>query len=328
MLFKDTKKLQEYAELTNNSNFFTLKATLRMVESYYIIPVLGKELYNALDSAYTLVTDENTLSPAHKLLIDKCRCVIGPMLCYLYAPKGEVKLGDGGLTKNKEAAYQYQGTNYREANLREGELATELLLEFLEENKEAYPQWTASNAFAQYRSLFIKTGSEFQQLFPSHSPYRNYMAMRAKMVDVEEQIIRTALGNPLFEVLKTKDKTAAGVLSEKEKELLFKVKKTVANYTVAFSIPLLSVRIDANGLTVATEAPRSSRDADNRSNATAPQFNNLVDSCTGAGQIWLTNALQFITDNIADFPAFVQTAKAEKDTASANTYLGGSFGMV
>jgi hypothetical protein len=331
MLFKDSNTLKEYAQLTGEINFASVKPTLRFVETIHIIPVIGKELYNDLNTAFNDAATLDDLDEPQVNLLEQCRYIIGPYLCYYYAPKSDVQLNDGGMSKNKDAAFQYQGTNFREANLREAETATELLLQFLEDNSDDYPEWLASSAFEEYRKLFIKTGKEFNENFTSASPYRNFHAMRNKMVDVEEHNIRMAIGDTLFDALKAKDKAEAPTFTDKEKQLLFKLKKAIANFTVAFSVPLLNVRIDANGITVVAYGPSTSRDQDNmRTNASSDAQSILIAKCIDAAESWLSDALKFLNDNATDFPQW-SSANADENTSdesSVNGELLGSFGLI
>ena len=247
MLFKNTIKVTEYAEITASTNFATVKPTIQRIEEDHLISILGNTLYKSLDTAFTAATDETSLSTNEKALLDKCRKVIGSYLGHYFAPIGEIKFSDSGLRRSETAtektAFQYQISNFREACLRNGDAASEQLLEFLEEKKESYADWTSSPEFTSYRDLWIKSGKEFAVFFPSHSPYRNYLAMRSKMEDVQEQHIRKAIGQSLFDYLKAKTLAATPAFTEKEGKLMYKLKKAIANYTVSFSIPFLSVRM-------------------------------------------------------------------------------------
>ncbi len=333
MLFKDSKKIKEFAQLSGEINFASIIPTLRMVEKKHIVNILGHELYSALDTAYNNEPNEDNLTAPNKKLLLQCRMVIGPMLCCYYIDKADVILGDSGAqrveTSTNKTAFQYQGAKFKEANLREGEDATELLLQFLEDNKADYPQWTASYNFKQYRSLFIKTGNEFNDLYPSQSPYRNYWAMRTKMLDVEENIIRPFLGDTLTNGLKTKEQANNPAFTDKEKQLLFKLKKAIANYTVAFAVPQMNVRINANGLSVVASNTSTTNDNENtRTGANDKAINALVKSCITTGQEWLANTTKFLQDNKADFPDWIGfTTNNINEKASPNADLKGVFGM-
>ena len=305
MLFKTTIRLVDFAKLASTVNFSNIAPTLRMVEEQHIIPVLGYELYNTLTVAYTAAANEGSLTTQHISLLEKTRNVIGPVGCYYYAPKAEVLLSDAGAqrleTATNKTAYQNQVVNFREQNLRESEMATELLLQFLEKNKADYSEWTASEAFKDYRSLFIKSGSEFNKCFPSASPWRNYIAMRGRMVDVEEISIREVLGNDLFEILKTKDLDALGTFTDKEQILLYKVKKAVAYLTVASSIPFLNVRLDANGISVKATAGAQNDDVASRVAALNPALNSLIEASREGGKTWINNISEYMKENAVDF---------------------------
>ncbi|HYC28383.1 MAG TPA: DUF6712 family protein, partial [Chitinophagaceae bacterium] len=299
MLFKTTAEIKAYAQFTGDINFASIKPTLRFVETFHLIAILGKELYRSLETAYT--TGETSMSENQKALLEQCRLMVAPYLVYYYAPKADVQLSDGGMTKNKEAAYQYQGAAFREAALREAEMCEELLLEFLEENKADYAEWTNSNVFKEYRSLFIKTGGEFAELFSSSSPYRNYRAIRTKMPDVEEQMIRMAIGDTLFDGLKTKDAGAQN-FTDQEKALLFKLKKAIAYQSVALSVPLLNVRIDAAGISVVAKTASGSSDEKNsRTGAADEALRDLVSTCTDGAKAWLKSAKEYLETNASHF---------------------------
>lgn len=327
MLFKTTNKLIEFAELSTTVNFNNVKLTIRMIEQQHIIPAIGQELYALLDDAYTAAADENTLSDKYKILLEKVRDVIGPLVCYYYLPKADVKLSDSGAqrieTGTNKTAYQNQVLNFREQNLRESEMATELLLQFLEDKKTDYPQWQSSEAFAEYRSLFIKSGKEFDKNFRTASPCRNYMAMRSRMVDVENHTIKKLLGAELFAALKKTDADPDGVFSDPEKELLIKIKKAVAYLTVAESIPFLNVRIDTNGLTVMASNRAQNDEMATRQTAADKALNAYIDAAREAGQAWVNDIADWIKENIT-----VTVVVDTVETPSGNTERKGNFGLI
>ncbi|WP_347269020.1 DUF6712 family protein [Paracoccus sp. (in: a-proteobacteria)] len=308
MLFKTTSKIKEYAEFTE-INFASISLTIRQVEEGELVPIIGTALYDSLNTVYTAAADESTLTASEKSLLDKCRMLIAPYVSFYYAPKSEILLSDSGPRRSESAnvktAYGYQVVNFREQKLREAEKAAESLILFLEQNKTDYPLWTVSDEFKNYRSLFIKTGSEFDLYFRSASPQRNYFAWRYKMLDVEEQIIRQKLGDDLFDHLKTIDASASPVFTAPEKLLLVKLKKTIAYFTVCFALPFHSVRIDANGITIiAANSTVTNKDQEPRQPANNSAINQIITSAEKSAQVWLQNAIDFIENNISDFPDY------------------------
>jgi hypothetical protein len=338
MLFKKMEEVLQYAEMTTGVNFASVKGTINNVEQWHILPILDKALYTSLNTAYTNTTLEADLTNPQKKLLLLCRNIIGSYLCYYYAPKAEVKLSDAGVRRMEndtaKSAYQYQVTNFRAQHLREGEQHCETLLSFLDENKSDYPDWVDSKAFAKFKLLFIKSASEFNDIYTTASPFRNFFAMRFKMVDVEIQIIKQAITAPLFGVLKGKDLAAPDTFTEAENELLSYLKKAIAYYTVAFALPYLAVRFDENGITITSEQGRSTNDNLGKiGDAGDVKISNLIRRCTEDGRQWLQTASTFINDNLSEFPTFeVPTPVDEQnllhDANSSNNELDGSFGLV
>lgn len=326
MLFKNTIRVVDFAKLASTVNFNNIAPTIRMVEEQHIIPVLGQQLYDVLNAAYAGATAETDLTAPQQNLLDKCRNVIGPLVCYYYTPKAEVILSDAGAqrleTGNNKTAFQNQIINFREQNLRESEMATELLLQFLEENKTDYASWVTSDGFKDYRSLFIKTGKEFQSLFPSASPYRNYFAMRPRMKDIEENTIRTLLGDDLFASLKETDADADGAFTDVETDLIFKIKKAVAYLTVAATVPFLNVRIDGNGLTIKALARAQDDMLSARGQASSNDMGNLIAACKEAGASWIDAIKKWMDINTSP-PA----GRLPLDSSTCNRERTGSFGM-
>lgn len=338
MLFKKVEDVLQFAEMTTSVNFASIQGTIRNIEHWHLVPILDKALYASLHNAYQLITLETSLTNAQQELLFMCRNVIGSYLCYYYAPKAEVKLSDGGVrrleTEQAKSAFQYQVKNFRDQHLREAEQHCESLFAFLDENQSSYPQWVESKSFAAFRLLFIKSASEFNEIYTTSSPFRNFFAMRFKMVDVEIQLIKPAITAPLFAVLKGKDLSAPDTFTEAEIELLSYLKKTIAYYTVAFALPYLAVRFDENGITITSEQGRSTNDNQAKlGDAGDVKISNLIRKCTEDGRQWLQTATNFILDNLTEFPSFeVPTAVEEDnklhDTSSNNNELDGSFGLI
>lgn len=330
MLFKDNTKLSEYASFKGFIEFYAIKRTLRSIERNHIVKLIGSSLYNSLDTALAGVGNENDLSDANKKLLHECRNVIGPYLGYYYAPIAEISLSASGArrseTDSEKTAYQYQVTKFRQAELLEAEIASELLLQFLEENRSSYAQWVESAEFKKYRSLFIQTASDFNDQYNTASPYRNFWAMRWKMVDVEAQQIKPKLGDALYNALKAKLAASTVTLSNKEKELLVMLKKAIAYYTVAFALPHLTVRLDDNGLTVVETGGTNSNDNNNRTGADANRLSVLINEAISSAQSWMDMAITYLKTNATDFPLYTVVVE-DTSLPTGNEDLQGSFGL-
>ena len=334
MLVRDTDILIKYAQITAGTRYDSLEASLRMVELKYIKPVLGYVLYDLLNDAIDDDPTEANLLPEFADLLHQCRMAIGPLFCFFHADKADVLFSDSGMqrteTQTNKNAYQEQREKFKEKNREEGEEAMEMLQAHLELNQEDFPEWTDSDEFKKYKSLFIKSGSQFNEFFPSHTPHRNYRAMRSKMYDVEENAIRNFLGDELFDALKTEDEKKDPVFEEEQTELLKKLKRAIANLTVAAAAPLLNVRISSNGLTVPATASFSQDDASNtRAGIDHKMVDTFIISCSAAGTQWLDNAEKYLRAHPDEFAGWIGFATAEEtdDNNVNDKDLTGTFSM-
>jgi hypothetical protein len=288
MLFKTIQEIKEYTTV-GNITMPSATPVMNVAEEDYVLPLLGTELYNLLSNSYSNNSIANM--PANlKALLPYARKVAAPYFAAAYYNKSDVSLSDSGgqriETSNNKTAYQYQGTNFKEANIREGEKAAEKLLVFLAKNESDYEQWALSSAAADYKSFFIKNGSDFASLFTSASPHRNYIAMRPKMADMELMYVEDVMGTELTATLK--EKLHSNTLLPAEKKVVDCIKKIIAYYTVAFSLPFLNVRIDAEGLSVVALTSFGSNDKSNsRGGITTEDIERLQNSCTESGRQWV-----------------------------------------
>ena len=331
MLIKDTDTLRKYANISGTLNFYSAEPTLRAVERKYIVTNIGRTLYEALESAIRAVTLEEPLHPDWIDLLDRCRMVIGPMICFMYGDVADVKLSDAGMQRSETAtnktAFQEQRSKFKEANLLLGEQALEDLFTFLQEKMIAYPEWAESKEFKISTSLFIQSADEFDECYRSPTPYRNYMAMRQYMTGIEEINIKPFLGEELFTGLKEK---STSDFTGEENELLQKIKKAIAFLTIGFAAPLLQARIGSNGITIPAPANFNGNDNDNtRAGITDKFYSSFVNRCNESATAWLTEAHNFITKNKTLFPTWIGfvNPSCEPSESHNNDDLNTVFGL-
>lgn len=333
MLFKNLETLKKYSQYGGTGDFSALESSLRMVEYTQIIPVIGQELYDNIQLAVKNAPTVDDIVDEYKQVTIHCLMAIGPLFCYHHADKADILFDGSGMkrteTNTNKTAYQEQRNKFKEANLAEGEQALEMLIKYLEDNINDFPEWTDSKNFKIYRSLFIKTGSEFNEIFPSATPYRNYWAMRSKMNDVEENQIRPFLGDTIFDALKENDRAADLPFTDQQNELLSRIKKAIANFTVAFSVPILNVRMNSMGITIPAITNFSTNDGENTRSGIADKWvDTFTKSCITTAQSWLTNAAKYLSEHEAEFPEWIGFKKSNNVYCPSNTGDGGGFGLL
>ena len=331
MLFKTKESMNQYTDVAASVTLLNVKSTAIFVESKILKSILGKSLYKELDDDFN--ENEDGLRSEQIELLEYCRRVLGPYICYYYAPKAAVQLSASGTQRvegtNSKTSFAYQDVNFRAQYLLEGETACEALLEYLNENWANEPVWSDSSEFAEFKSLFIKTGSEFEKLYPTPQPYRNYWAMRFKMFEVEETHIIKAITSRLFNYLKQKDKSQDPGWSDAEKRLLLYLKKSIAYLTVAAAVPHLNVRIDDNGITIASDnSTVSNKDQKITKAADPASISLLITSSADAGKEWLKKAVDLLTEDPESFPEWINPLTTPKPKGNNNEKCGGGYALL
>lgn len=301
MLFKTDIEFQDYSSLSVET-FLAIKSIIPTVESKHLIPLLGMEQYQELQTAFY---GTDPLTDRIKKLLDLARRVVAPWVAVYYTPKTDVKVSEGGVrraeTEKLKTAFQYQLKNFVDANRNEAMDAAEALLQFLEANAADYPLWRDGNGNKEYRKLFIKTATEFNTLFATASPHSNFMILKTKMVDVEDIHIQKTIGSTIFQTLKTKTTAPGGTLTDKETELLFAIKKAIAAMTVSAALPFIHVKMD-EGLTAAGGSFGQNDALSSRVPVSDNTFSYYLRSVNDSARLWLDRIKKIIKDNPTDFP--------------------------
>lgn len=221
------------------SNFIdSLTPSVANAERNYIKKVLGAVVYeNLLDKveADTLTTDEEAL-------LDEVMLALAPLAYYIGSPIMQVRSSDSGFHTSsgddKERLTKWMYDEFRTQLLIDGYNALDNLLLYLETNTAAdwYGDWSASDAFTTYKSLFVNRA----EIFDAHVGIKKSRWLFAQMLpmlgNTESQFILPFLGEDLFNDLKTKfaDESA----DADELIVIGKIQKCIAN--MAYSKSLLN----------------------------------------------------------------------------------------
>jgi hypothetical protein len=146
LFINSAKDFDRYYDIGKNFRLFlALRSTILDVESKYILPILGRQLFNQLKTA---ILNRNT-SPQQKELIQTIQAAVAPMAIYHGIPKHADKFTDAGLIQNAQSMnYKvdiYEPSNPSIISLRirdaekQGMSAMNALEKFLRDNAANYP---------------------------------------------------------------------------------------------------------------------------------------------------------------------------------------------
>lgn len=174
----------------------------------YIIPIIGQELYDSLDTAYNVPTPTLT-EPQQKLLKHiQLPLAAGALLDEL--PFMHTTITDNGIRtpelNNMRASQKWEYQYLKDGLFKSIEEGQEILLDFLFSNANDYTEWTTSVPYIRINNLIIKNAREFDRLYKLRQPIRTFWSMESILKDVEENYLASRLGHDLLKWIKAQDK--------------------------------------------------------------------------------------------------------------------------
>ena len=265
------------------------------VQKKYIVPILGKDLYNTIESEAT--TNPSEPSDLLKLVLR----AVAPLGYFSDLAMVSTQITDMGVgTVSSEHfvnAQRWQFLQLKENLEDKGCAALEELITWLYEDSATEDiTWTVSDGF----NTIIKTGKEFNQYFTIYQPYRTFESLRPIVKKIEDEEVRPLIGDTFFEYLRDNTEPSAD-----EKTIIQLIKKAIAYLTIKSASELLPVRISADGFTVLlTHNP----DANNQGHQQAPavQMSVLATRCEESGRGYLQTLIDTLNTKASTelFPTF------------------------
>ena len=210
-VIKTNDEIKKYLSVNTAVNIESIDPDLKDVELSIIKKHLGETLFNELITFYegsgsgsASGSSSGSGSTANKLpeLLVK---VQEPLVCIAFA-QGidilDVNISDRGVTKDSEAAFQYQRNNAQRYLYKRGYNALESLIEFLEENKSTFDTWVESEAYSENRQFFINNTDLFSKYYNIGRSRLTFIALWPYMRIVEETAIKPVIGQDLFSEIK------------------------------------------------------------------------------------------------------------------------------
>ncbi len=233
---------------------------------------LNRHIYPTV--GYDQVTALTEIEPANekqtRLLELLQKAAVG-FLVYYWADQGAVQFSDLGIHVSKDSnrlpASDKKIIALKKQNIGSGFSALEQAVTFLESHLADFPIYAASLERLTNRELLINTSTEFQGSGVNiNQDARLYSTLRTYQRTIEDTYILPVLGYDIKEMLH--QGILNNSLTAEQQQLLKRVRRAVASYTMAEAIPFMAVSIDASGIFQLSETVGGiSGNVENRSSA-------------------------------------------------------------
>lgn len=219
-----------------------------------VIDLIGDEVYNKAIALYK----DGLPEEADKPFIYAVRYPIAVNAYRLYSPSNDIAHTNNGRKmrqdENEKQAFEWMLDRDNAAHEKRYYRALDDLIKFLDKSKieqetetTLYTIWSKSDAFKKTHDLFIRTVSEFDQFFPIQSRLL-LLKLAPGINDCEQYEIRPRLGVDKFTSLKNKLKEDTKLTEALDLELIRLIRQASVSYSLAWSMPRLSVNLYPEGV--------------------------------------------------------------------------------
>lgn len=312
-LIKDIATLKQHINFDANSKIQSILPAIEQAEEQYLLPYLGEEILAALQIALDggdLTGYDTTLENLTKLL-PMAQKSITFYAAVDFIPESEVRFSGSGLhvpvTQSTKPASERQVKNLERIYLKKGDFFTDKLLEFLETNKDVYPDWSNNAVVYTYaKEIFVQDSIEFSKYKDIAKSRRTFMTIRPFIKDAQESYIKPELGEEFYESLL--EKFMDGDLSSDETKLLAFIKPAVAHLAFYDAMPMLNFNFEAGTVKLTSFV-------DNKLNKSAEaMLSEIRQHSFELGLRKIKQLVDFLKENYEKYPLFDYTP--EEDDSS------------
>lgn len=200
-LFTDIDELKPFVNITAAYDFVDLDASLGLVEEEEIVRYIGRPQFEQLATAY----DSSTMTPEETSLLAKVRLPLANFALSMEQFTNALQESASGSSSNetpeRKPATPLQIARRKKEIIKKSYKGIDVLIDFLQRNKDDYPLWVSSEAYVYTKELFIQTTDQLKKHLSiprSHALYIEYMPF----LKDREKVVRTRIGKAFFDELK------------------------------------------------------------------------------------------------------------------------------
>lgn len=304
-LISDIETFREYVKVNVNTNISVLTPSIAEAERRYIIPLISKGLY---DDLIDYIEGSNESNATMNALLAQIQIPLANLAFWLYIPSGNVMIDDAGIhvlkNDNYSPASQFRVEDLKESVATAGFDALDNLLEFLEENKDEFPDWTASDSYTIFHELMLSTAKEFSKHYNINNSRRTFLAIRHIIKHVQETFVKKVLGDELYDEIIEQLEGSTDDLTELNATLLRYIHPAIAYLTIADATIELPLEFRGNGIII-NAMDSTMENALTRTPAENTRLQTICAKAKEKGSDYLKRLDTWLKANADDYPLYV-----------------------
>jgi hypothetical protein len=253
MLITQNSEIIPYEKMHSSFDVSKIAAFIEAAELKFIKPILGTDLYNDITIAYQdsikevspVVLDEEYIN-----LIHYVRRPLAQLALAMGSSSMAVNVTNNGINRtedqNHKTAYQYQELNWKRDKMNLGLEFLDELGDFLESEKSTYLYYEDSPERLLRIGMFVSSS----KILTAHAGINVgkyiHTLLHSQFTKAERKV-KKIIGIDEFTILKTALLNSIPAAKEDAVEM---IREAVSNLALAQAIPLLRLKVDAQGVTM------------------------------------------------------------------------------
>lgn len=287
-----------------SADFTGIEPFIELAQQKYLVKAIGQTYLSFLEDQASIDALSAIPKAATEAVKLKLKKALAFYAYYEYAPFSMANSGDSGLQETEA-----QGTKparlwvYNTRVVKAIEQASSILEGVLEElisNSTNYLAWKASDKFAQYNSVFLKTGAEMLEAYPpTGGSYRLFATLSPYVRKIDRDVLGPLISPTFLASLLSRQAGSASTAEDIKLHPYLREVEATGAYTEALEFMIVTVT-DGGGLRVMS-------DFDGLNSAVAPrqeQLDLIRNKAKDAHNASIGKLKRFLEINIEDYPEY------------------------
>lgn len=208
MKWDKAKEISAFVRVSAGLSFDKLETPLQNVFNLFIVPLLGDKMTGRLIDIYqNRIVGETELQKIETKLLYICQRANANLAFWYDFDEINTRITDSGFQRQEsengtyKSAYKYQENNLRNNFRNKGFNALDEMLAFLEKYIDSFPEYLESPAYINSQQSIIRNTEEVNKVYFINNSRIIYLRLHTHFAFVEENILRPALGEVLYNKL-------------------------------------------------------------------------------------------------------------------------------
>lgn len=315
----------------------TIVPHVRRAERDFVLPVLGRELYEDLLDHYQASASGSGADVLDDLLL-KVQHALAHLAVRYAIPYLTVNVNDHGLhitqTENYRPPFQWQVGQLQNDLLDAGMSGLDDVYSYLEEHAGSLPKWTESTACTLYNDTLIRRASEFARHYPLNRAHVTFADLKAAMRRAQVLVIGNQIGQDFLDELLAhlQDESSSSDSGDSLLDTAIeKLQPALAHLTIGMAEELALRRVNGALMSTRTEANASTSSSwIDTKDPNNDEMKGIRRNAMATGQDFLALAHAWLDENADDLNTYKNGPgyRAESDQPDMSTRLHNKGGVV